>query len=626
MFRSTLFAALAALPLAALAAPLGPAFSYQGFLRDSSQPASGLYDFQVCVYDAAAGGAPLNCVPDFNDVPVQGGDFALALNFAASNFLGEERFLEVRARPGAATGAYTVLTPRQLIRSVPEALRANAASTAPWSGLSGVPAGFADGVDNTGVVSITAGAGLSGGTITATGTIAIANGGISQMMIANGAVGTAQIAGGAVGFAQIAPGAVGAAQINDGQVQRRIGGTCPVGEYFRGVNADGTTLCEPVPGVPRVSVIGVGPVGTETAQPSVAIGPDGLPVVAYRVFSLSMPQGGIRVARCANAACTVIASDNLVYSDTSVHTALVVRGDGRPLVAFYDGQLRVRTCANAACSGTASEVTVPGTVTADQSPAMTIAPNGRVWLAYREGGEARDLYVLGCNGSDCSGTGVGVLGPQLVDSVGDVGGFVSIAVGADNRPVVAYRESGSSGRLKVAKCGPPTFSSGQETSFCSAPSINFADGAGGRDRGYYTSIAIPADGNPVISHHDGTVDSQLLRFVKCANSACTAISAVRNVDSTVGVGGFSSIAVPADNLPVIAYLDDPQGALKFAKCRTATCGENAIITTLDDNAGSEDTGWDARMVLGRDGLPLIVYQDLLSRQVRAVKCGSRSCQ
>lgn len=620
MFRSTLFAALAALPLVAIAAPLGPAFSYQGFLRDSSQPASGLYDFQVCVYDASTGGAPLSCVPDFNDVPVQGGDFALALNFPSSTFLGEERFLEVRARAGTAIGAYTVLTPRQLIRNVPEALRANAASTAPWSGLTGVPAGFADGVDNAGVSSITAGAGLSGGTITGTGTIAIANGGISQAMIATGAVGTAQIASGAVGAAQLAANAVGTAQINDTQVQRRVGGTCAIGEYFRGINADGSTLCEPVPGVPRISAIAAGPT-TTTAQPAVAIGTDGLPVVAYLTDSLT-----IRVARCANAACTAVSSDNAVVAAPALNPAIVVRSDGRPMVGYYNvnGSMQVASCANAACSGAATVYTIDSRNTG-QDLAMAIGPNGRIWIALYDGGPARDLYLWGCFDQNCNPASGGGA-PRLIDSALDVGNFVSIAVGADNRPVMAYRD-GNNGRLKVAKCGPveilPPPLIGD---FCTAPSIVNADSIAGRDLGYYTSIAVPADGNPVISHHDATSGSALLRFVKCANPACTATIAARNVDTMIGVGGFSGIAVPADSLPVIAYLDDPQGALKFAKCRTATCAESAIITTLDDNAGAEDAGWNARLVLGRDGLPLVVYQDLLTRQVRAVKCGSRSCQ
>jgi hypothetical protein len=611
MFRSIFIAALAALPVSALAAPLGPAFSYQGFLRDSSQPASGLYDFQVCVYDTSTGGTPLGCAADFNDVPVQGGDFALALNFPSSTFLGEERFLELRARAGTATGAYTVLTPRQLIRNVPEALRANAASTAPWSGITGVPAGFADGVDNTGVASITAGAGLSGGTITGTGTIAIANGGISQAMIANGAVGAAQLAANAVGTAQI----------NDTQVQRRVAGTCPVGEYFRGINADGSTLCEPVPGVPRLSAIAAGPAGGTTAQPAVAIGPDGLPVIAYVTNALA-----IRVARCANAACTAVSSDNAVVAAPAINPAIVVRSDGRPMVGYYNvnGSMQVASCGNAACSGAATVYTIDSRKLG-QNLAMATGPNGRIWIALHDGGAARDLYLWGCFDQNCNPASGGGE-PRLIDSTGDVGSFLSIAVGADNRPVIAYRDATNS-RLKVAKCGPveilpPPFIG----DFCTAPVITDVDSIVGRDLGFYPSIAIPADGNPVISHHDGTGGAQLLRFLRCANPACSAITVVRNIDTTVGVGGFSRIAVPADNLPVIAYIDDPLGALKFAKCRTATCGESAIITTLDDNAGTEDTGWNADMVLGRDGLPLVVYQDLLTRQVRAVKCGSRSCQ
>lgn len=105
-------------------------------------------------------------------MPVEDGIFTLPLDFGSSAFAGELQFLEVRVRPGTG-GAYTILTPRQAIRPTPEALRAAVSSAAPWSGLSGVPAGFADGVDNDTnsggtVTSVASGAGLSGGPITAT--------------------------------------------------------------------------------------------------------------------------------------------------------------------------------------------------------------------------------------------------------------------------------------------------------------------------------------------------------------------------------------------------------------------------------------------------------------------------
>src|SRR5690606_18431222 len=73
------------------------------------------------------------------------------------------RYLEIGVRPGDSNGAYTTLIPRMALTAGPYALYAQGA---PWSGLTGVPAGFADGVDNDSggdVTAVTAGTGLSGG-------------------------------------------------------------------------------------------------------------------------------------------------------------------------------------------------------------------------------------------------------------------------------------------------------------------------------------------------------------------------------------------------------------------------------------------------------------------------------
>jgi hypothetical protein len=176
-----------------VAQPLGTAFTYQGQLTESGQPASGLYDLQVCLFDSPSNPVPIGCAPDFGDVPVEAGVFTLALDFGSAPFAGQQRFLELRVRPGAATGGYTILAPRQLVRATPEALRAAVASAAPWSGLTGVPAGFADGIDNDSggtVTSVVAGTGLSGGTITGSGTLGIAPGGVGPTQLAPGAAGS----------------------------------------------------------------------------------------------------------------------------------------------------------------------------------------------------------------------------------------------------------------------------------------------------------------------------------------------------------------------------------------------------------------------------------------------------
>jgi hypothetical protein len=53
------------------------------------------------------------------------------------------------------------------------------------------------------------------------------------------------VALGSITAGHLAPGAVGVAQIDPTQVQVRASGTCPVGQFLRGIEANGTVLCEP---------------------------------------------------------------------------------------------------------------------------------------------------------------------------------------------------------------------------------------------------------------------------------------------------------------------------------------------------------------------------------------------
>ena len=148
-----------ALPCLAWGQPLGTTFTYQGRLTDGGAPASGAYDFQFVVYDAAVGGSPAGPVLTRDDVPVAGGLFTVTLDFGAV-FGTARRWLDVGVRPSDSTGPYTPLAPRQELTPAPAAL------AAPWSGVAGKPPGFADDVDDDSggdVTGVTAGAGLLGG-------------------------------------------------------------------------------------------------------------------------------------------------------------------------------------------------------------------------------------------------------------------------------------------------------------------------------------------------------------------------------------------------------------------------------------------------------------------------------
>lgn len=98
MRNRILAAALAVLPaLAAHAQPLTTAFTFQGRLDNAGVPATGVYDFQFALFDAAAGGSQLGTTLCSDNVAVSGGTFTAPLDFG-SQFTGNQRFLEVRVR------------------------------------------------------------------------------------------------------------------------------------------------------------------------------------------------------------------------------------------------------------------------------------------------------------------------------------------------------------------------------------------------------------------------------------------------------------------------------------------------------------------------------------------------
>jgi hypothetical protein len=88
--------------------------------------------------------------------------------------------------------------------------------------------------------------------------------------------------------------------------------------------------------------------------------------------------------------------------------------------------------------------------------------------------------------------------------------------------------------------------------------------------GFHASISIGADALPVIAYLDFT--NLDLKVAKCVNAACSGgTSTLSTVDSAGDVGRYPSIAIGADGLPVIAYFDNTNFDLKVAKCANVFC-------------------------------------------------------
>ncbi|HMY73934.1 MAG TPA: hypothetical protein PLQ88_19105, partial [Blastocatellia bacterium] len=124
------FALCLMLLTAATASAQGTAFTHQGRLTDNGAAANGLYDLQFAVFDAVSAGTQQGATLTLDDVQVTGGVFTVTLDFGTTPFNGAARWLQISVRPGANTGAFTVLTPRQPLSATPYAIRALNATTA----------------------------------------------------------------------------------------------------------------------------------------------------------------------------------------------------------------------------------------------------------------------------------------------------------------------------------------------------------------------------------------------------------------------------------------------------------------------------------------------------------------
>ena len=107
---------LAVFAVCVSASPIGTGFTYQGKLTDSGgAPLSGAYNMSFKLFDDLAAGNQIGSTVTLTGVAVANGLFTVQLDFGASAFAGQRRWLET------TVGAQT-LSPRVEITSSPNAI------------------------------------------------------------------------------------------------------------------------------------------------------------------------------------------------------------------------------------------------------------------------------------------------------------------------------------------------------------------------------------------------------------------------------------------------------------------------------------------------------------------------
>ena len=238
-----------------------------------------------------------------------------------------------------------------------------------------------------------------------------------------------------------------------------------------------------------------------------------------------------------------------------------------------------------------------------QFPSATVGTDGLPLIAY-DGLPNFGLKVLDCGDAACSPSSSTI---TTVDGSNSVDGFTSVAIGSDGHPLISYA---ANNHLQVIYCGELDCSGGNVSTTVDA----------GVDTGTQvdpggTSVAAGADGLPVIAYYDK--GNTALKVAHCGTVVCSSGDTLTTVDNNGSVGGQPSLAIGADGLPVISYLDSGNAELKVLHCGNAGCSSGNTITTVDVG------GDESSVAIGVDGLPVISH--FSNNALKVLHCGSLDC-
>jgi hypothetical protein len=269
-----IFLLAAAFPVPAIGGSIDLPYSGR-MVEDNGAPLAGPVDIAVQFFTSEESRAPIVPAVFFQTVPLDEGVFQLNIAFTARDFhkifpgLDKQTWIQITDMSSGK------LYPRQMLGTIPYALKVPVdGTTIGWNdngelelrsdasvdkvaGESFVTKGAESGqvlawdktaktwkpssVASGTVTSVSSGAGLSGGVITAAGTLGIADAGVTATMLAPSAVTSTKIAVGAVSETAIADQSVTSVKVKDGTIARSDldPTTCAPNEIFK-VNGTGT--------------------------------------------------------------------------------------------------------------------------------------------------------------------------------------------------------------------------------------------------------------------------------------------------------------------------------------------------------------------------------------------------
>ena len=202
---------------------------------------------------------------------------------------------------------------------------------------------------------------------------------------------------------------------------------------------------------------------------------------------------------------------------------------------------------------------------------------------------------------------------NVVDNTGDEGQYSSLALDASGNPVISYYDA-TFGNLRLAHCNDPNCAGGDETINAVATTTN--------NDGEFSSLALDSNGMPVISYYDTFATT--LRLVHCNNANCSGVQTIQTPDpSPNDIGEYTSLALDGNGLPIISYFDATSHSIAVAHCDLPDCGGNLVQINPVVVSTPSIVEQDSDLVLDGNGLPVISF--LNTAGVAVAQCADSDC-
>ncbi|MCP4967935.1 MAG: hypothetical protein GY926_22210, partial [bacterium] len=144
----------------------------------------------------------------------------------------------------------------------------------------------------------------------------------------------------------------------------------------------------------------------------------------------------------------------------------------------------------------------------------------------------------------------------------------------------------------------------------------------GGNVGLFTSLVLDGQGFPVVSYYDTTNND--LKVLHCNDPDCAGDDeSITSPDTAGNVGSYTSLALDAQQRPVVSYLDESNGDLKILHCNDPDCADEDDSITNPDTVGF--VGLYTSLVLDDQGHPVVSYQESLDNDLKILHCGDPVC-